>query len=72
MPMLMLQLLQSIVEMVDECKSAVNTLRQHCQLTKLSCVESQADANQRTGLPQFHSVLSRFIITTLSYNVCLG
>jgi len=48
--LMLLQLLQNIVEMVDECKSSVKSLRQQCQLTTLRSVDSQADVNQRTGL----------------------
>jgi len=51
--LLMLQLLQNIVEMVDECKSVVKSLRQQRQLTTPRSVDSQADVNQKTGLPQF-------------------
>ena len=46
---LLLQLLQSIIGMVDECKSAVKSLRQQWQLTTLRSVDLQADINQRAG-----------------------
>lgn len=49
---LLIQLLQSIVGMVDECKSAVNTVRQRNQLIR--SVNSQADINQRAGAKQFY------------------
>jgi len=48
--LLLLQLLQGIIGMVDECKSAVKSLRQHCQLTTLRSVDLHADINQRAGL----------------------
>ena len=46
---LLLQLLQSVIGMVDECKSAVKSLRQQCQLTTLRSVDLQADINHRAG-----------------------
>ena len=50
---LLRQLLQSVIGMVDECKSAVKSLRQQCQLTTLRSVETlHADINQRAGLLQ--------------------
>jgi len=47
---IVLQLLQSVIGMVDECKSAVKSLRQQCQLTSLRTADLQADINQRAGL----------------------
>ena len=50
MMMMMLQLLQNIVEMVDDCKTAVKSFRQQCQLTTIRAADSQTDTSQRTGL----------------------
>jgi len=62
---LLLQLLQNIVEMVDECKSSVKSLRQQCQLTTLRSVDSQADVNQRTGL---FAAVTKMVIAEHAYS----